>query len=89
MRNDVKQESCTVVISRKAVLDLVQYYTDFESELYKEIQKLPAVQLSCKGHQNTDRLWFRSKYYICLECCNTLDFDGVNVGKGGTDAAGD
>lgn len=43
MRNDVKQESCTVVISRKAVLDLVQYYTDFESELYKEIQKLPAV----------------------------------------------
>ena len=40
----LKQEPCNNAIDKEAALDLVQYYDDYDSELYKAIKRLPPVR---------------------------------------------
>ena len=54
------------MIDREEVLNLIQYYTDFDSELYKEVQKLPLMNR--KGHWIPNECFYGTYDYTCSEC---------------------
>ena len=90
----LQQKPCDDCISRQAVQETIfvecqgiKLDIDFAKVLLlqRAIKALPSVRPKEKvGHWINEKVWklFPSNDYKCSECGNTLDFDGVNCGRG-------
>ena len=61
-------------ISKETILDLIQYYTNFDSELYKEVQKLFSVQSKFIEREVEDDTPYDNGLVICKNCGNEINF---------------
>ena len=82
--------TCGDAISRQAVLEVQAKYAEYVGttkfwQMRDDIKALPPVSLQQRTgqwiHAKVGKL-FPSNDFMCSECRNILDFDGVNCGRG-------